>query len=187
MLVDNSENAERIREQAEKEKDALIAATRESLEREKQEWQAHLDAEQDRFISELHCASAETLYQLVRRALHDLADESLEERIGLHVIGKLKPLAHDLISAGANAEQAIATTHKPLPDSTQETIRAALAELAPGLDLKFSVDPRQAPGLILRIGSVQMAWTVDSYTDDLTGLLSERLAAGGNGWVQNHG
>ncbi|HBF93437.1 MAG TPA: F0F1 ATP synthase subunit B, partial [Marinobacter adhaerens] len=57
----------------------------------------------------------------------------------------------------------------------------------PGLDLKFSVDPRQAPGMILRIGSVQMAWTVDSYTDELTGMLSERLASGGTGWVQNHG
>lgn len=187
LLVDNSEQAERIREQAEKEKDALLAATRESLEREKQEWQAHLEAERDRFVSELHCASAETLYQLVRRALHDLADEDLEERIGLHVISKLKPLAHELVSAGANAEQAVATTHKPLPDSTQETIRDALSGMAPGLDLKFSVDPRQAPGMILRIGSVQMAWTVDSYTDELTGMLSERLASGGTGWVQNHG
>ncbi|HAS76825.1 MAG TPA: F0F1 ATP synthase subunit B, partial [Marinobacter adhaerens] len=46
---------------------------------------------------------------------------------------------------------------------------------------------RQAPGMILRIGSVQMAWTVDSYTDELTGMLSERLASGGTGWVQNHG
>lgn len=187
LLVDNSEQAELIRQQAETEKDALLAATRESLEREKQEWQAHLDAERDRFISELHRASAETLYQLVRRALHDLADEDLEERIGLHVIGKLKPLAHELVSAGANAGPAVATTHRPLPDRTQETIRDALAGFAPGLDVEFSVDPNQAPGLILRIGSVQMAWTVDSYTDELAGMLSERLATGSTGWVNNHG
>lgn len=187
LLVDNSEHAERVREQAEKQKDALLAATREGLEREKQEWQAHLEAERDRFISELHCASAETLYQLMRRALHDLADEDLDERIGLHVIGNLKPLADELVSAGANAEQAIATTHKPLPERTQNLMREALAGLAPGLDLGFSVDPHQAPGLILRIGSVQMAWTVDSYTGELTAMLSERLAAGGNDWVQNHG
>lgn len=186
LLVDNSEQAERIREQAEKEKDALLTATRESLEREKQEWQAHLNAERDRFISELHLASAETLYQLLRRALRDLADEDLEQRIGLHVIGKLKPLAKELVSAAGNAEQAIATTRKPLPNSTQEKIRTALAGLAPGLELSFTADPRQAPGLILRIGSVQVAWTVDSYTDELTEILSERLAAGETGLVANH-
>ena len=187
LLDDNSEQAERISKQAEKEKEALLLAARESLEREKQDWQAHLESERDQFISELHRASAETLYQLVRRALHDLADEDLEERMGLHVIGKLKPLSHELASAGTHGEQAVATTHKPLPDRVQETIREALAGLAPGLDLVFSVDPHQAPGLVLRIGSVQMAWTIDSYTDDLSEMLSERLAAGGNGWVQDHG
>jgi F-type H+-transporting ATPase subunit b len=187
LLADNSEHAERIRQQAEKEKDALLIATRENLEREKQEWQAHLNAERDRFISELHLASAETLYQLVRRALRDLADENLEERIGLHVIGKLEPMTPELASAAGNAEQAVATTHKPLPDKTQEKLRTALAGMAPDLQLSFTTDPRQAPGLILRIGSVQVAWTVDSYTDELTGMLSERLASGGTGWMKNHG
>jgi len=187
LLVDNSEQAERIRQQAEKEKDALLAATRESLEREKQEWQAHLNAERDRFINELHLASADTLYQLVRRALRDLADEDLEEHIALNVTSKLKPLSDELISAADRAEQAVATTHTPLPENTREKMKAALEHLAPGLALSFATDSRQAPGLILRIGSVQVAWTIDSYTDELIGLLTERLAAGGSGRVNNHG
>jgi len=93
----------------------------------------------------------------------------------------------ELVSAAGNAEQAVATTHEPLPDRTQEKIRTALAGLAPDLELGFTTDPGQAPGLILRIGSVQVAWTVDSYTDELTAMLSERLASGGTGWMQNHG
>ncbi|AXS84038.1 MULTISPECIES: F0F1 ATP synthase subunit B [Marinobacter] len=187
LLADNSVNAERIREQAEQEKDALLADTRKNLEREKQDWQSHLEAERERFTRELHLASAETLYRLVRRALHDLADEDLEEHIALNVIGKLKPLVRELTSAAGRSEQAIATTHTPLPENTQEKIRAALERLAPGLSLSFTTDARQAPGLILRIGSVQVAWTVDSYTDELTGLLADRLAAGGSGRVNNHG
>lgn len=187
LLSDNSVNAERIRDQAEQEKNALLADTRKNLEREKQDWQAHLEAERDRFISELHLASAETLYQLVRRALHDLADEDLEERIALNVISKLKPLSAELTSAADRAEHAIATTHAPLPDNMQQKMKAALERLAPALPLSFATDTRQAPGLILRIGSVQVAWTVDSYTDELIGLLTERLAAGGSGRVNNHG
>jgi F-type H+-transporting ATPase subunit b len=187
LLADNSAHAERIREQAEEEKDALLAATREKLEREKQDWQAHLEAERDAFIRQLHLASADTLYQLVRRALRDLADEDLEEHIALNVIGKLKPLAEELTSAAGRAEQAIATTHSPLLENTQEKMRAALERLAPGLSLSFTTDARQAPGLILRIGSVQVAWTIDSYTDELIGLLTDRLAAGGSGRVNHHG
>lgn len=187
LLSDNSVSAERVRERAEQEKTALLADTRKNLEREKQEWRAHLEAERDRFIRELHLASAETLYQLVRRALRDLADEELEERIALNVIGKLKPLSGELISAADRAEQAVATTHTPLPENTREKMKAALDHLAPGLSLDFATDARQAPGLILRIGSVQVAWTIDSYTDELIGLLTERLAAGGSGRVNNHG
>lgn len=187
LLDDNSAHAEQIREQAEQEKTALLAAARKKLEQEKQDWQAHLEAEQETFTRELHLASAETLYQLVRRALRDLADEDLEERIALNVMGKLKSMSQDLAAAADNAEQAIATTRAPLSQDTQEKLTTSLEQLAPGLPLSFDTDAGQAPGLILRIGSVQVAWTVDSYTDELVGLLSDRLAAGESGRVNNHG
>lgn len=187
LVADNTAHAEQIREQAEQEKEALLVATRKKLEQEKQDWQAHLEAEREAFIRELHLASAETLYQLVRRALRDLANEDLEEQIALNVMSKLEPLAQELTSAAGRAEQAIATTHAPLPEHTQETLRASLERLAPGLPLSFTTDASQAPGMILRIGSVQVAWTVDSYTDELTSLLADRLAAGESGRVHNHG
>ncbi|MBT2775176.1 hypothetical protein J7J47_23435 [Halomonas sp. ISL-60] len=187
LLADNTAHAEQIREQAEQEKEALLTATRKRLEQEKQDWQAHLGAEQQAFTRELHLASADTLYQLLRRALRDLADEDLEEQIALNVMSKLKPLAQELTSAAGRAEQAIATTQAPLPENTQKTLRASLERLAPGLALSFISDTRQSPGLILRIGSIQVAWTVDSYTDELVGLLANRLAAGGSGRVHNHG
>jgi len=187
LVADNTAHAEQIREQAEQEKEALLAATRKKLEQEKQDWQAHLEAEPEAFIRELNLASAETLYKLVRRALRDLANEDLEEQIALNVMSKLKPLAQELTSAAGRAEQAIATTHAPLPENTQETLRTSLERLAPGLPLSFTTDASQAPGMILRIGSVQVAWTVDSYTDELTNLLADRLAAGESGRVHNHG
>jgi len=75
-------------------KKALLAVTRKNLEREKQDWQAHMEAERDRFIRELHSASAETLYQLLlRRALRDLADDDLEAHIALNVMSRLKSLS----------------------------------------------------------------------------------------------
>mgnify|MGYP005839627145 CR=1 FL=1 len=187
LLADNTAHAGQIREQAEQEKEALLTTARNRLEQEKQDWQAHLEAQQQAFTRELHLASADTLYQLVRRALRDLADEALEQQMALTVMRKLQPLAQELSFAAGRAEQAVATSHAPLPQSTQETMRASLERLAPGLALSFTTDTRQAPGLTLRIGSIQVAWTIDSYTDELTSLLADRLAAGDSGRVHNHG
>lgn len=187
LLAEDSVHARQIREQAEQQRDAMLAAARKQLEQEKQDWQAHLEAERARFIRELHMASADALYQLVRRALHDLADADMEERMALTVMARLEPLSGELAAGDVNAGQATATTHSPLPQAVQETMRTSLERLVPGLTLSFATDAGQSPGLILRIGSVQVAWTVDSYTDDLAGLLTDRLAAGDSGRVNHHG
>jgi len=187
LQADQDALAERIREQAKQQRDALLAEAREKLEQERKDTQAHLARERERFTSELYKASAETLYQLAGRALHDLADERLEEHIALHVIGKLAPLSDELALAAEHAEEALATTHASLPDGARHKVETALAERVPGLPLRFATDESQSPGLVLRIGSLQLAWTVDSYTDELVELLEERLASGESGRVNAHG
>jgi F-type H+-transporting ATPase subunit b len=187
LQADQAALAERVREEAEQQRDALLAKAHGKLEQERKDLQAHLALEQERFTTELYKASAETLYKLAGRALHDLADERLEEHIALHVLSKLKPMSEELASAADNAEEAVATTHAPLPESAREKMKAALEALLPGLPLRFATDDSQSPGLDLRIGSIQLAWTVESYTDELVGLLEERLASGESGRVHDHG
>lgn len=187
LLADQAALAERVREEAEQQRDALLAEAREKLAQERQDTQAHLVRERERFTTELYRASAETLYQLAGRALHDLADERLEEHIALHVVTQLAPLSEELAAAAGNAEEAVATTHAPLPEGARQELKAALKALAPGLPVRFASDGGQSPGLLLRIGSIQLAWTVDSYTDELVGLLEERLASGESGRVNEHG
>lgn len=187
LLADQTALAERVREEAEQQRDALLAEAREKLVQERQDTQAHLVRERERFTTELYRASAETLYQLAGRALHDLADERLEEHIALHVVSQLAPLSDELAAAAGNAEEAVANTHAPLPEGARQELKAALQALAPGLPVRFATDDGQSPGLVLRIGSIQLAWTVDSYTDELVGLLEERLASGESGRVHDHG
>lgn len=183
LLAEDAAIVDAAHKEAERQRDALLAEAHQKLEQEQKDWRRHLQREQQKFTAELYRAGAVSLYQLVRKALHDLADEDLEERIALHVTAKLKPMASDLLAATGSAQEAVASTHTRLSEQAKATLTDALAALIPELPLRFVVDEAQAPGLVLRIGSAQVAWTVDSYTEELVGLLTERLATDGLGRV----
>ena len=181
LLAADAAIVKEARQQAEAQRDALLAEARAKMAQEQKDWRTHLDGEQQRFTAGLYKAGAATLYELARKALHDLADESLEERMALHVVGQLRTRSDELLLAAGNAAEAIATTHAPLSKPAQEQLAAGLQALLPGASLRFVTDEQQAPGLVLRIGSAQLAWTLDSYTEELVTLLTERMATGESG------
>lgn len=153
-------------------RDALLSEARTKLEQEQQDWQRFLSAERAKFNQQLQRNGEQALLTLTRKALHDLADESLEAAIVRHVGKRLVPLASDLIEAAGDTNVAQACTHEPLSLSDQAQLRSDLQQLLPQLSLSFMTDAEQAAGLILRVGGAQVAWTLDSYTDELESLLS---------------
>lgn len=168
----------------ESERDTLLTEARAKLEQEQKEWHSYLEQERHRFTAQLQRAGEETLLEMTRKALRDLADETLEEVIVRHVSKRLQPIAGELSHAAGDSIEAVATTHDALPDAAQTLLQAEIEKLLPDMTLRFETDPQQAPGLILRVGGAQVAWTVDSYTDDFDTLLSERLSARVSGRVQ---
>ncbi|MGO2136721.1 MAG: F0F1 ATP synthase subunit B, partial [Marinobacter sp.] len=152
-----------------------------------QDWHKHLERERQKFTAQLQRAGEETLLELTRKALRDLADEPLEEAIVRHVSARLRPIADELSDAAGDSKEAVTTTRDPLPEGAQALLQADVTTLLPGINLRFETDPQQAPGLVLRVGGAQVAWTVDSYTDEFDALLSERMAAGASGRIQPGG
>ena len=168
----------------EEQRNDLLAEARARLEQEQKDWRKHLERERQRFAARLQRAGQETLTELTRKALHDLADETLEQAIVRHVGKRLAPLADELQQAAGDSTQAIATTREPLPEAAQSQLENDLSELMPAMALRFETDVEQAPGLVLRVGGAQVAWTIDSYTDEFDALLSERLTTGASGRAQ---
>ncbi|WP_417543339.1 F0F1 ATP synthase subunit B [Marinobacter sp.] len=184
LLSDQNAVVERALRESENKRDALLAEARAKLEQEQKDWHKHLERERQKFTAQLQRAGEETLLELTRKALRDLADESLEEAIARHVSARLRPIASELSDAAGDNKEALATTRDPLPEAAQAQMQADIESLLPGITLRFETDQKQAPGLVLRVGSAQVAWTVDSYTEAFDALLSERLAAGASGRVQ---
>ncbi|MBU3824900.1 MAG: hypothetical protein H9917_08750 [Candidatus Oceanisphaera merdipullorum] len=154
-------------------RDALLREARTKLEQEQADWQRHLSAEREKFNQQLQRNGEQALLTLTRKALHDLADESLEATIVRHVGKRLAPLAGELMAAAGATDVAVASTREPLADGEQAQLRSYINKLLPQLTLSFISNAEQAPGLILQVGGAQVAWTIDSYTDELAVLLNQ--------------
>lgn len=181
LLSDQDAMLKQALQSTQEQRDTLLANARARLEQEQKDWRTHLERERQRFAAQLQRAGSETLLELTRKALRELADETLEEAIVRHVGKRLQPMAEELAQAAGENTQAVATTRDRLPEAARTQLKAEIARLLPGVTPRFETDSQQAPGLILRVGGAQVAWTVDSYTDEFDALLNERLASGTSG------
>lgn len=178
LQEDQGAVVERIERETAAKRDQIVAKARAQLAQEQQDWRAYLESERDRFTTELRRAGAETMFELTRKALYDLADQSLEEQIARYVAGRLQPLMASLQTTTEHATEAVITTRGELSAQGRAQVTAALRDTLPEFQLRFEVEPEQAPGLILRVGGVQVAWTVDSYMNSFDDLMNERLTQG---------
>lgn len=175
LHTDESAMMKSTHQKAEIERDALLKKARETLVHERKEWAVHLKEETRKYTTELHRAGTEALLSLTRKALTDLADETLEERIVARVATRLAPMADELRKAAGESKEAIAVTRDPLPKNACNRLKADLKKLLPDVTLNFETDAEQAPGMILRLGGAQVNWTVDTYIDGLEELLEEKI------------
>lgn len=178
LNVAQADLTETIRQKAEEQRDILLAEARKRVEQEHVTWKAHLDEEAQKYVIKMHQAGAGALLALTRKALVDLSDETLESRMARHLIQQIKLMEADLRRAAGAAAEAVVTSHGPLPEAVQADFTAELRSLFPQIGLRFETSEEQAPGLVLRLGGAQVAWTVDSYIDGLDALIEAQLATG---------
>lgn len=149
------------------EREALLAQARSQMAQEQAEWKHQLDEERDKFRRRLHEEATTTLVALARKALHELADETLEAAIVRRLAGRLQPMASELRAAGGDHGAAQLATRAALDPALQAQLRTELAALLPGVVLNFRVDEHQSPGVVLEYGGARVEWTLDRYLEAL--------------------
>jgi F-type H+-transporting ATPase subunit b len=173
LRADRAGMLDEARRAAETERDALLAEARDRLTREQAERDDQRATEARQFTAGLHRDGAAALLALTRKALADLADETLEQRIVAHAAGHVGDLADGLRDAAGDDRQAVALTRDPLPEAMQAQLRDQLAAVLPGYALRFDTNADMSPGVSLRLGGAQVAWTLDSYLDGLDAALDD--------------
>ncbi|MFO7568330.1 MAG: hypothetical protein R6W75_00920 [Smithellaceae bacterium] len=166
---------------AEARRKVLMEKVREEVDQVKTRWQDMLIREQEAFFSDLRGRAAKQLYETARKALADLADADLEERIVNEFIRRVKALDDEkslqirkAIQGGGN--QIFIQSAFAVSESLRAQIHEALqARITGGFTIRYLLQPEVVSGIELRVNGHKIAWSLNEYLETLVENLTETL------------
>jgi F-type H+-transporting ATPase subunit b len=169
------------KEEAEKERRSLTKRTREEVERARVRWQESIQKDKEAFLRELRRLAADQVYAVSRRALHDLANSELEERLAEVFLSELKGMTeekkHDMAEA-IQKEGDTATVRSGFEISSKlrrkitTAVRQSLVENA---ELAYETVPEMIMGIELKSKGQKLAWSLEDYLAGLEEQAREAL------------
>lgn len=177
LAVEKSAILDAARTQAEAESAKMRNEARETIDDEQAEWRRRVNAERTAYLTRLRDGGAKAILSLTRKALKDLADARLEDRIVARVESQLADLGPELLSGTDKTVHAVAVSSFPLDKARRDSMHLALNAVVKDVPLDFEMDPKSSPGLTLQLGGARVGWTVDSYLDGLENQLQTQLGA----------
>jgi len=169
------------KEEADKERKLLTKKAREEVERARSRWQESVQKEKNAFLRELRQLAANQVFAISRRALWDLADAELEERLVEVFLSKMQEMPEEKRHAMAEAireEGNTATLGSSFEISTKlrrkitEALHRSLAEDA---EVAYETVPEMIMGIELKSGGEKMAWSLEDYLAGLEERAGETL------------
>ncbi|MFO7680981.1 MAG: F0F1 ATP synthase subunit B [Chloroflexota bacterium] len=144
-------------------------------------WQKALAEEKESFLQMVRQQAGQQTYQVIRRALTDLADADLEAQIVQVFLARLAALPDADIRAireALQADRAALTLNSGFElDTTQrQTLRnAILSQFGAGQAIQVRMNPELICGLELAAPGHKVAWSLASYLDELEEALMAAL------------
>ncbi|TKR55136.1 F0F1 ATP synthase subunit B [Allopusillimonas ginsengisoli] len=169
-----------VRTQAEVARRQLVAEAREQMSEKRVAAANERQTEARHFATLLQKSGSQALLTLMRKALEDLADQSLEEQIVMHAGQQIKACGSDLRAASTGGGVAVVVTQNSLSDAARKHLENQVTQTLPGVGVQFKTDAAQSPGLIMRIGGAQVSWTLDSYVESLSQMIEDQIAEKGH-------
>lgn len=159
----------------------LMEKVREEVDQVKTRWQDMLIREQDAFFSDLRQRAAQQLYATARKALRDLADADLEERIVDEFLRRIKALDEEksiqlrkAIKGGGN--QVTIQSAFAISEQKRSQIEEILKkQVTNGFTLRYLREPDIVSGIELRVNGHKIAWSLNEYLETLVESMTETL------------
>jgi len=166
---------------AEAKRKELMEKVRVEVDAVKARWQDMLIREQDAFFYDLRQRAAKQLYATARKALSDLADADLEERIVEEFLRRVQSLDEEkstqlrkAISGGGNRVTIQSVFGIPAPRQTQieEVLKKQITN---GFTIRYLQEPDIVSGIEMRVNGHKIAWSLNEYLETLVESLTETL------------
>ena len=178
-------HANAVKEAGQRRQQMLDEARAEVIET-RASWQREADQERDEFLASLRRVATEAVQAIARKALKDLADADLEDRIVHVFVEQLKRLDRATSKALADPSQPvrIASGFELDHAARSRLTRVVHEQLAEGIDVEYSQSPDLLCGIELTSGGRRLGWNIAQYLDELAERVDENfrsaeLARGG--------
>jgi F-type H+-transporting ATPase subunit b len=167
------------RDEAEAHKRQMIDAARDDIAAIRANWRRQLGDEQQEFLLSLQRQSADAIQHIAGRALTELADADLEDRITLKFIDQLKMLDKETRRALADAVEPVRIRSAFELDSAARArlTRAVHEHIADGIEVEYERHADLVCGLELSRGGRRLGWSLATYLQELKDRIDDAFAA----------
>ncbi len=173
-----AERIKKLNEEIKQLQDRLRADAKQDIEAQKTKWLLHLNDEKEEVFRDLSQRIQTELFSIMRKALTDLADADIQERlvtVFLQHLQKLPQKDKDDLLAGLPASPTlqirIATD---VTGNMRSKIQAALQDVFKReFDIHFVVVPELIGGIELLANGQKISWNIADYLTSLERLINE--------------
>jgi len=167
------------RVKADEERAKLTERARNEVDDLKKAWKDTLTSEKTAFLNDLKSRAGSHVQESVRKILRDLADVSLEERIVLSFMDRLKNADAETLEMLKQADLetgvTVRTSFEVEEELEKKLVRYLKSLVAEGVPLIHEVIPDEIAGIELVAMGKKISWSVGEYLDDLKQRFGEAL------------
>ncbi len=161
---------EDARRQAADKQRELLRQARAEIDRQEQEWRESLRRHQNRLLADLQKLTGEKAVMVSRRLLADLADQSMEEAVVRGLVQRIGEIPDDertaiAASVGSDDAPIVVRSAFEFSPASRENIGKILSDLVgdPDRSISWEQDPELIAGVVVRLGSRSVGWSVADY------------------------
>lgn len=167
-----------LQAEIDQERAALLDKARADVKRLTHSWKTDLEREKAAFLTQARQAAASQSLVLARKALQDLADVDLEQRMAEQLVERIRNLRdddrHALVRSRDRGVE-VTSSHE-IPEHLRERIASALSKaIAPDLEVSFVVLPHSGWGISLVAEGLRLEWSIEAYLAEFEQALAGAL------------
>lgn len=178
------EMLEQAKREAEEKRREMMEKARKEVEAQREQWEESVRNQREAFLRDLRKRIADQVFEISARALRDLGDQAVEERIGERFLEEMEHMA------GEERDSVVASVQK---DENRLSVRSSF-ELSGNLrgritrrihemfakdaDVLYETDDELIAGIELKVPGVKVAWSVEQYLESLHEDVARRLEQG---------
>jgi F-type H+-transporting ATPase subunit b len=168
---------DRYEQEAREEKQDLLTKAREEVKETRGQWQRQAEQEKREFLADLRRRTGATVTSIARRALADLADAELEERVIDVFVERLGDLDDESRKIFSSPKKGlVVSTAFELSDKQHARVEKALREgLGKDLAFEFRVAPDLLCGIQLGDDGHALGWSLADYMSQITGQMDDAI------------